>query len=51
MYGFKILFEFSKGTFEISGKTLNPYFAKYAFYCLIFLFVIYDMSELWRHNP
>ena len=32
MYGFKILCEISKGTFEISYKILNPYIAKYAFY-------------------
>ena len=31
MYGFKILFEFSKVPFEISHKILNPYTTKYAF--------------------
>ena len=30
VYGFKILCEISKGTFEISHKILNPYTAKYA---------------------
>ena len=32
MYGYKILCEISKGTFEISHKILNPYTAKCAFY-------------------
>ena len=50
MYGFKILCEISKGTFEISHKILNPYIAKYAFDWLIFLFVIYDIFELWHHK-
>ena len=36
MYGFQILCEISKGTFEISHKILNPYTAKCAFYCLVF---------------
>ena len=31
MYGFKILCEISKGTFEISHKIFNQYTAKYAF--------------------
>ena len=39
MYGFKILREISKGTFEISHKILNPYTAKYAFY---------EVLKLWR---
>ena len=51
VYGFKILCEISKGTFEISHKILNPYTAKYAFYCLQFLRVSYDIFELWRHKP
>ena len=51
MYGFKILCEISKGTFEISHKILNPYAAKYAFWCLLFLRMSYDIFELWRHNP
>ena len=51
MYGFKILCEISKGTFEISHKILNPYTAKYAFYCLLFLRVSYDIFELWCHKP
>ena len=37
MYGFKIVCEISSGTFEISHKILNPYTAKYIFYCLVFL--------------
>ena len=51
MYGFNISCEISKGTFEISHKILNPYTAKYAFYCLLFLRVSYDIFELWRHKP
>ena len=51
MYGFNILCEISKGTFEISHKILNPYIAKQAFYWLLFLFVIFDILELWRHKP
>ena len=47
MYGIQILYEISKGTFEISHKTWNPYTVKYAFYRLLFLFVIYDIFELW----
>ena len=43
MYGFKILCEISKGT--------NSYTAKYAFYRLLFFYVIYDILELWRHKP
>ena len=50
MYGFKILGEISKGTFEISHKILNQYTAEYAFYCLLFLRVSYDIFELWRHK-
>ena len=50
MYGFKILCEISKVPFEISHKILNPYTAKYAFYRLLFFFVIYDILELWRHK-
>ena len=49
-YGFKILCEISKDTFEFSRKNLNPYTAKYAFYCLIFFHVSYDIFELWRHK-
>ena len=41
----------SMGTFEISHKILNPYTAKYAFYCFQFLRVSYDIFELWRHKP
>ena len=51
MYGFKILYEISKGTLDISHKILNPYITKYAFYWLLFFFVIYDILELWRHKP
>ena len=40
MYGFKILCEISKVPFEISHTILNPYTAKYAFYCLLFLRVL-----------
>ena len=43
MYGFKRLCEISKGTFENSHKILNPYTAKYAFYCIVFLRVSYDI--------
>ena len=39
MYGFKILSEISKGTFEISHNILNPYTAKYA---------IDDVLKIWR---
>ena len=39
MYGFKILCEISKGTFEISHKILNPYTATYAFHCFSFFCV------------
>ena len=51
MYGFKILCEISKVPFEISHQIVNPYTAKYAFYRLLFFFVIYDILELWRHKP
>ena len=43
MYGFGILCEISKGT-------LNPYTAKYAYYCFQFLRLSYDILELWRHS-
>ena len=39
----KILCEISKGTFEISSTILKPYIAKYAFYYLLFFFVIHDI--------
>ena len=45
MYGFKILSEISKGTFEISHKFLNLYTAKYAFYYLQFLHLSYDILD------
>ena len=32
MYGFNILCEISKGTFEISHKIWNPYIAKYGIF-------------------
>ena len=51
VYGFQILCEISKGTFEISQKILKPYTAKYTFYCFLFLRVSYDIFELWRHKP
>ena len=51
MYGFTILCEISKGTFEISHKILNLYTAKYAFYRFQFLRVSNDIFELWRHKP
>ena len=35
MYGFKVLCEISKGTFEITHKILNPYTANYAFYVVL----------------
>ena len=50
-YGFKILCEISKDPIEISHKVLNLYTTKYAFYWLLFLCVIYDVPELWRHKP
>ena len=40
-----------KGTFAISHKMLNLYTAKYAFYWLLFLYVVSDIFELWRHKP
>ena len=40
MYGFIILSEISKDTFEISHKILNPYTTKYAFY---------EVLKIWRH--
>ena len=51
MYGFKIMCEISKGTFEISHTILNLYSTKYAFYWPLFFFVIYDIFELWCHKP
>ena len=45
------LLEISKVPYAISHKILNPYIAKYAFYWLSFLCVIYDIFELWRHKP
>ena len=51
VYGFKILCGISKGTFEIAHKILNPYTAKYTFYCFLFLRASYDIFELWRHKP
>ena len=50
MYWFKILREISKASFEISLNILNPYMPKYTFYWLLFLWVIYDIIELWRHK-
>ena len=38
VYGFKILCDISKDTFEISRKIFNPYTAKYAFY---------EMLKIW----
>ena len=49
--GFKSLCEISKGIFEIAQKILNPYTAKYVFYCLQFLCVGYDIFEFWCHKP
>ena len=46
-----MLCKISKVPFEISHKILNPYTAKYAFYWLLFFFVIYNILELWRHKP
>ena len=51
VYGFKILCEISKGTIEISHNVVNPYTAKCAVYCLVFLRLSYDSFELWRHKP
>ena len=50
LYGSNILCEISKVPFEISHKMLDPYTAKYAFYCLLFLRVSNDNFELWRHK-
>ena len=48
VYGFKILCEISKGTFEISHKILNLYTAN--MYFTVF-FACDDIFELWRHKP
>ena len=40
VYGFKILYEISKGNYEISHKILNPYNAKYTVHLLLFLCLI-----------
>ena len=48
MYGFKIVCEISKGTFEISHKILNPYTVKYAFYEVLKNLTTYDILELWH---
>ena len=40
VYGFQILYEISKGTFEISHKTWNPYNTKHEFYLFYFLSVL-----------
>ena len=50
VYGFKIMCEISKDTFEISHKILNPYTAKYTFHGLLVLRVSYDIFELWCHK-
>ena len=44
------MFCVKKATFEISQNILNPYTNKYVFYWLLFLCVIYDILELWRHK-
>ena len=49
--GSKFCVKFQKGAFEISHQIWNPYTAKYAFYCILFLRVSYDIFELWRHKP
>ena len=51
VYAFRILCENLKGTLKFHKK-INPYTAKYAFYCLQALCVSYDILryELWRHN-
>ena len=52
VYGLKIMCEISKGTFKISHNILNPYTTKYESYWIyIFLCVICDIFELWRHLP
>ena len=56
MYGFKILCEISKGTFEISRKILNPYTAKYAFYEVLKIWQVmisfsYDILSLSETSP
>ena len=48
LYGFKIPCKISKGPFEIKKTMLDPYTSKYAYYCILFLCVIYDFFELWR---
>ena len=47
----KFFLEIPKVTFEISHEIWNPYAAKYAFYWHLFLFLTYDIFELWRHKP
>ena len=34
----------------MDSKFLNPYTAKYAFYGLLFLYVNYNIFELWRNK-
>ena len=45
MYGFEMLCEISKGTFEISHKLLNPYIEKYALYWLVCFYA--DLRYRW----
>ena len=48
MYGFKILCEISKGTFEISHQ-IEPIHRKICI--LLSSFLCSDIFELWRHKP
>ena len=48
VYGFKILCEISKGTFEISHKILNPYTAKICILRGVKNLTTYDILELWH---
>ena len=45
MYGFQILWEISKGTFEISNKILNPRTAKYAFW--LYSIFACELRHIW----
>ena len=46
MYWFQFLSENSKAPFEVSRNIVNPYTAKFVYYCLIILCAMCDISEL-----
>ena len=48
--GSKFCLKFQRFTLKFHLESLNPYTAQYAFHRL-FLCVIYDIFELWRHKP